>query len=298
MTADAAVGRMFTCLHETLRWAAGPAEHSWESAPCGEGCARSKNRTAHRWPQLTLPLPVGGLCPMREVDVTWKQDSLRHYGTNTVLPRTSPPHSSPIAFPELICVARMLGGVCSGAGRRPSCSRSAIHRPDQPSEPLQGIHRMTADELIAIRTRRRHTERQGLIRRSALQGIHPPYRPGPGAPKLACAVAVGVAALIFMRSTNVLGSILVAVHYLGIFLIAWVGVALSHVLGAGRKRVAREETAPPDFQWAGLFSWLAGVLLGIALGFVGGAWDTLAAPATLLVSALIYRVVHTPTTAG
>jgi purine-cytosine permease-like protein len=117
------------------------------------------------------------------------------------------------------------------------------------------------------------------------------------ASKLACAVAVGVAALIFMRSTNVLGSILVAVHYLGIFLIAWVGVALSHVLSAGRKRVACEETAPPDFKWAGLFSWLAGVLLGIALGFGGGAWNTLAAPATLLVSALIYRVVHTPTAA-
>ena len=112
------------------------------------------------------------------------------------------------------------------------------------------------------------------------------------------AAAVGVAALIFMRSTNVLGSILVAVHYLGIFLIAWVGVALSHVLGAQRQRVARDETALPDFKWRGLFSWLAGVLLGIALGFFGGAWDTLAAPATLLVSALIYRAVHTPPTTG
>ena len=111
-------------------------------------------------------------------------------------------------------------------------------------------------------------------------------------PKVVCATAVGIAVFIFMRSTNVLGSILIAVHYLGIFLIAWVGVAVSHVLSAGKVVAVLEEAHVPDFKWNGLLSWIIGVAVGIALGFIGGLLDTFAAPATLLISAVANRLMH------
>jgi purine-cytosine permease-like protein len=111
-------------------------------------------------------------------------------------------------------------------------------------------------------------------------------------PKVVCAVAVGVTAFLFMRSTNILGSILPAVHYLGIFLVAWVGIAVSHVLRAGSSAALREENVP-DYKWSGLLSWIIGVLLGVGLGFVGGSWETFAAPATLVSSGLINGLLYT-----
>ena len=112
-------------------------------------------------------------------------------------------------------------------------------------------------------------------------------------PKVVCAAAVGIAVYFFMRSTNILGTILVAVHYLGIFLIAWVGVAVSHVLGAGKSVDFLNEVAHvPEVKWNGLLSWFVGVGIGIGFGLIGGTLDTFAAPATLVVSGLVYRATH------
>jgi purine-cytosine permease-like protein len=117
--------------------------------------------------------------------------------------------------------------------------------------------------------------------------------------KPVCAGLVGVAAFLFMRSTDILGTILVAVHYLGIILVAWVGVAVAHVLGAGRQ-LEGEQTR--ELEWSGLVAWLVGVAIGLGLGLFSGALGTLAAPATFLVSALVYRAVcskaNAPTRAG
>jgi purine-cytosine permease-like protein len=117
--------------------------------------------------------------------------------------------------------------------------------------------------------------------------------------KPVCAGLVGVAAFLFMRSTDILGTILVAVHYLGIILVAWVGVAVAHVLGAGRQ-LESEQTR--ELEWSGLVAWLVGVAIGLGLGLFSGALGTLAAPATFLVSALVYRAAHSkanaPTGAG
>ena len=110
--------------------------------------------------------------------------------------------------------------------------------------------------------------------------------------KAVCAAVVGVAVYFFMLSTNILGSILVAVHYLGIFLIAWVGVAVSHVLSAGKSVDFLDEARIPEFKWNGLLSWFAGVGIGIGFGLIGGSLDTFAAPATLAVSGLLYRATH------
>lgn len=111
-------------------------------------------------------------------------------------------------------------------------------------------------------------------------------------PKSVCAAAVGIAAYLFMRSTDVFATMLVAVRYLGVMLIAWVGVAVAHVLATGARRVAEAE--PRDFKGSGLLAWAAGLSSGIGLELMDGTWSTCAAPATLVVSGLLYRACMRP----
>jgi cytosine permease len=94
-----------------------------------------------------------------------------------------------------------------------------------------------------------------------------------------------VSVYFFMRSSNIFGTILVAVHYLGIFLVAWVGVAVAHVLFCS---TPSDSESQRDFKWNGLLAWIVGVAVGIGLGLLDGASSTFAAPATLLASAVMY----------
>lgn len=109
--------------------------------------------------------------------------------------------------------------------------------------------------------------------------------------KVACAALVGVAAFLFMRSPDVLGSILTAANYLGILLIAWVGIAIAHVLGMRRCALPEE---PCEFRWRGLIAWAVGVGAGVGVGMLGGAAASWAAPTTLVVSGLVYRGIQAP----
>jgi purine-cytosine permease-like protein len=110
-----------------------------------------------------------------------------------------------------------------------------------------------------------------------------------------CAAIVGLAVYVFMRSTNILGTILVAVHYLGIILVAWAGVAVAHVLSTRR---ALEEEPVRDFKLNGLLAWIVGVSVGVGLGWLDGALSTFSAPATLLTSGLIYLGLQSQTGAA
>jgi purine-cytosine permease-like protein len=114
-------------------------------------------------------------------------------------------------------------------------------------------------------------------------------------PKTLCAAIVGLAVYVFMRSTNILGTILAAVHYLGIILVAWAGVAVAHVLFT-RKALADEPVR--DFKWNGLFAWIVGVGVGVWIGWVDGALSTFSAPATLLTSGLLYLAIQSQTGAA
>jgi purine-cytosine permease-like protein len=113
--------------------------------------------------------------------------------------------------------------------------------------------------------------------------------------KSLCAAIVGLAVYVFMRSTDILGTILSAVHYLGIILVAWAGVAVAHVLSTRR---TLDEEPMRDFKLNGLLAWIIGVSVGVGLGWLDGALSTFSAPATLLISGLIYLGLQSQTGAA
>lgn len=120
--------------------------------------------------------------------------------------------------------------------------------------------------------------------------------------KVWCAAAVGVATLVFMLSSNVFQYILVALSYQGVLITAWVGMAFVHLRAApsppveGRAGAASPPpahgagaapgaAAGPAFNARGMGAWLAGVLCGLVLLWIGGLTATFSAPVSMVVSA-------------
>lgn len=83
------------------------------------------------------------------------------------------------------------------------------------------------------------------------------------------ALVVGILALILMLSTNVFQYILTALTYQGIFVTAWVGIAMSHIL----LNVSESEDLDrvPKYNLSGLLSWF----ISVGIGFI---WAVLSLP--------------------
>jgi hypothetical protein len=102
-------------------------------------------------------------------------------------------------------------------------------------------------------------------------------------------VVVGAVVYLLML-TNVFSFILQALAYQGIFVVAWVGIALCHIL--------RNETDPAEIEDApalrreGLSAWFVSAAVGIALLKSGGIAAGLSAPATALLSFLLYALLQ------
>jgi hypothetical protein len=113
--------------------------------------------------------------------------------------------------------------------------------------------------------------------------------PGMRWPKAMWAVIVGAVTYALML-LDVFSYLLQALAYQGIFVVSWVAVALVHILGD-------QESAPQHggaaFNRAGLAGWFAGAICGLALMHTEGFAATLAAPASFVVSALVYRICST-----
>lgn len=103
--------------------------------------------------------------------------------------------------------------------------------------------------------------------------------------KLVCAIVVGLVVLVLTSSTNVFSYLLVALAYQGVFVTAWVGIALAYVLGR-RDRVS-SDTQPRGH---GIWAWFIGVIAGVLLMQFGGAYASFSVPAALLLSAAAYRL--------
>ena len=105
-------------------------------------------------------------------------------------------------------------------------------------------------------------------------------------PKAAWAVAVGAVTYALML-LDVFSYLLQALAYQGIFVVSWVAVALVHILSGDDGTVSSGGAA---FNRAGLTGWFAGAICGLALMHTAGFAATLAAPASFVVSALVYRL--------
>ncbi|WP_375741123.1 purine-cytosine permease family protein [Pseudomonas boanensis] len=103
--------------------------------------------------------------------------------------------------------------------------------------------------------------------------------------RLVWALVVG-AAVYGLMLADVFAWLLKALAWQGVFVVAWVGVALAHILGKGTAQV----TDSPNLNAVGLAAWFCGVLLGFALMQAGGVLQSLSAPLTFLVSAGVYGV--------
>lgn len=98
------------------------------------------------------------------------------------------------------------------------------------------------------------------------------------------ACVVGVADYLLMLA-DVFSYILQALAYQGVFVVAWVGVALSCILLRRRQELHAECGA---FNPGGLAAWFGSVALGIILMHGSGQWASMSAPATFLSAFALY----------
>jgi hypothetical protein len=113
------------------------------------------------------------------------------------------------------------------------------------------------------------------------------------APKFVWAIVVGVVVYALMMA-DVFGKILQALALQGVFVVAWVGVALAHIqsrrygelLGG---EIECRDSHVPAFNVGGLTAWFAGALTGLLLNGASGFVGSLSAPATFVVSWVVYR---------
>lgn len=106
------------------------------------------------------------------------------------------------------------------------------------------------------------------------------------------AIIVGTVVLTMMRATDVFGYILAALTYQGIFVTAWVGVAVTHVLSRRYRQMFGDRVyyhfhEAPNFNPAGLAAWFVAAGAGLVMTLSGVA-SGYAPVATVVLSVAIY----------
>jgi hypothetical protein len=109
-------------------------------------------------------------------------------------------------------------------------------------------------------------------------------------PKYVWAMIVGVI-VYFVMLANIFQFLLIALAYQGIFVVAWVGVALAYIL-CGQHDGTGDEGARPDDEFPayyapGMIAWFGAVAIGIAL-LATPHLELLSAPATVASSFLLF----------
>ncbi|MFC5737147.1 purine-cytosine permease family protein [Sinirhodobacter huangdaonensis] len=115
-------------------------------------------------------------------------------------------------------------------------------------------------------------------------------------PRVIWACVTGVVVYALMMA-DVFAYILQALAWQGIFVVAWVAVAMTHILtegrgGANEDRLHSSLAETPNVNRAGMTAWLLSAGTGLVLHVLGGAWAAVSAPATFLVAAVAYLILH------
>lgn len=108
-------------------------------------------------------------------------------------------------------------------------------------------------------------------------------------PKYVWAIIVGVV-VYFIMLADIFQFLLLALAYQGIFVVAWVGVALAYILCEDYDGTegARPDDAFPAYYAPGMIAWFGAVAIGIAL-LATPALELFSAPATVISSFLLFR---------
>jgi len=109
------------------------------------------------------------------------------------------------------------------------------------------------------------------------------------ASRLVWAVVVGAVVYALMLA-DVFSYLLKALAYQGVFVVAWVGVALAHILTTGDHGTADDGAA--GINRVGLGAWFCGVVLGFVLMEMGAFWLSLSAPLTFVASMAVYALLR------
>ena len=113
-------------------------------------------------------------------------------------------------------------------------------------------------------------------------------------PKMVWALAVGAIAYVLMLA-NVFSYILQALAYQGVFVVAWVGIALTHILSPRYQNmfgdaIEYHSARVPAFNPGGIVAWLVSTAVGILFMHAPGMLHTLSAPLTFVASIACYAM--------
>lgn len=114
-------------------------------------------------------------------------------------------------------------------------------------------------------------------------------------PKFVWTIVVGIVVYVLMLS-GIFSKLLQALAYQGVFVVAWVAVALAHILSNKAERIsddALESTLNNvrTFNPRGLAAWFVGVAAGILVMNASEPIRTFSAPATFVASVAVYLIV-------
>lgn len=112
--------------------------------------------------------------------------------------------------------------------------------------------------------------------------------------RIGWAIVVGAIVYVLMLA-DVFSYLLQALAYQGIFVVAWVAIALAHIFSDRYQRLAGDtieyrSSHVPAFNPLGLTAWFVAAATGIALHLWGGNLSELSAPVTAVLAFCIYWV--------
>ncbi|SNT74050.1 purine-cytosine permease family protein [Paracoccus seriniphilus] len=115
-------------------------------------------------------------------------------------------------------------------------------------------------------------------------------------PRFLWACVVGVVVYLLMLA-DVFAYILQALAWQGIFVVAWVSLALTHILtessnGSSYDEACSSLSRTPNVNSAGMGAWFLAAGTGLVLHVFGGSLASFSAPATFIVAAFAYHVLR------
>lgn len=108
--------------------------------------------------------------------------------------------------------------------------------------------------------------------------------------RIGWAIVIGIVVYCLMLA-NVFSYLLEALAYQGIFVVAWVAVAMAHILVSSHDTTIIDvEGHRSSFNLLGIIAWFGASALGIILHVYGGEYAAFSAPATAIFAFVIYAV--------